>query len=146
MASAISIPQPGHVSIEEAQSETLFSQLKLYDIILGLSKPMALRAAVLLNIPDIISQASGPLTLVEIAAKISASTESPPCIEYLFRLLRFLAAQQVFSEIPHQEDFKQCRYGLTGLSKLLVKGDLRSINHITAASARVCFRRQLCLR
>ncbi|GLJ19223.1 hypothetical protein SUGI_0345370 [Cryptomeria japonica] len=119
---AISIPQPAHISSsEEAQSETLLCQLKLYDIILGLSKPMALRASVLLNIPDIIAQASGSLTLEEIAAHVSASTENPPCIEYLFRLLRFLASHQVFTEIPHQEDFKQCRYGLTGLSKLLVK-------------------------
>nr|BDC79579.1 5-O-methylthujaplicatin/4-O-demethylyatein/ pluviatolide O-methyltransferase [Thujopsis dolabrata var. hondae] len=119
MASAISIPQP-----KKAEPETLLSQLKLYDMILGLSKPMALRAAVLLNIPDIIAEASGSLTLEEIAAQISASTESPPCIEYLFRLMRFLAAQEVFTEIPHQEDFKQCRYGLTGISKLLVKEDL----------------------
>ncbi|XP_057837605.2 (Iso)eugenol O-methyltransferase-like [Cryptomeria japonica] len=119
---AISIPQPTHISSsEEAQPEALLSKLKLYDIMLGSAKPMGLRAAVLLNIPDIIAQASGSLTLEEIAAHISASTESPPHIEYLFRLLRFLASHQIFSEIPHQEDFKQSRYGLTGLSKLLVK-------------------------
>ncbi|GLJ31838.1 hypothetical protein SUGI_0640630 [Cryptomeria japonica] len=110
----VAIPQ---VSEQEAQIE----KLKLYDIMLGAAKPMALRAAVLLNIPDIIAEASGSLTLEEIAACISASTDSPPHIEYLFRLLRFLASQEVFSEIPHQEDFRQTRYGLTGLSKLLVK-------------------------
>lgn len=125
---------------EAHEPESSFlSQLKLYDIILGLSKPMALRAAVLLNIPDIISSHDGSLTLEDIAAHISASNElSPPCIEYLFRLLRFLAAHQVFTEIPHEEDFRQTRYGLTGLSKLLVKENsnyvpllLGSINHIT---------------
>ncbi|GLJ31835.1 hypothetical protein SUGI_0640580 [Cryptomeria japonica] len=110
----VAIPQ---VSEQEAQIE----KLKLYDIMLGAAKPMALRAAVLLNIPDIIAEASGSLTLEEIAASISASTDSPPHIEYLFRLLRFLASQEVFIEIPHQEDFRQTKYGLTGLSKLLVK-------------------------
>ncbi|GLJ31551.1 hypothetical protein SUGI_0633180 [Cryptomeria japonica] len=112
----VAIPQ---VSEQEAQMD----KLKLYDIMLGSAKPMAVRAAVLLNIPDIIAEASGSLTVEEIAAHISESTkeESPPPIEYLFRLLRFLASQEVFIEIPHQEVFRQTRYGLTGVSGLLVK-------------------------
>ncbi|GLJ23497.1 hypothetical protein SUGI_0445230 [Cryptomeria japonica] len=117
----ISIPQSAHVCEQEAQPETLLSQLKLYDLVLSPAKPMALRAAVLLNIPDIIAQASGFITIDEIAAHISASSDRPPCIEYLFRLLRFLASHQIFTEIPHQEDFRQTRYGLIGLSKLFVK-------------------------
>ncbi|XP_057841370.2 (R,S)-reticuline 7-O-methyltransferase-like [Cryptomeria japonica] len=112
----VAIPQ---VSEQEAQMD----KLKLYDIMLGSAKPMAVRAAVLLNIPDIIAEASGSLTVEEIAAHISESTkeESPPPIEYPFRLLRFLASQEVFIEIPHQEVFRQTRYGLTGVSGLLVK-------------------------
>ncbi|XP_057841455.1 (R,S)-reticuline 7-O-methyltransferase-like [Cryptomeria japonica] len=110
----VAIPQ---VSEQEAQVD----KLKLYDIMLGAAKPMAVRAAVLLNIPDIIAEASGSLTVKEIAAHI-AEISSPPHIEYLFRLLRFLASQEVFTEIPHQEDFRQTRFGLTGISKLLVKG------------------------
>jgi caffeic acid 3-O-methyltransferase len=84
---------------------------------------MALKAAVLLNIPDIIATHGGDrsLSVEEIASYIAASTKKPPHMEYLFRLLRCLASYGAFTESRDAGgDFKQYKYGLTNLSKVMV--------------------------
>nr|BDC79578.1 hypothetical plant O-methyltransferase [Thujopsis dolabrata var. hondae] len=101
------------------------AHLQLYEIILSAAKPMALRAAVLLSIPDIIAIHGGdnPLTVEQIASHISIVTNKPAHTEYLFRIMRLLASIGVFTE-ESTVDYggtPQFKYGLTTLSKLLVK-------------------------
>eukprot|EP00253_Pinus_taeda_P002453 PITA_02453 len=108
-------------------------QLQLYDMIFSLVKPLALKAAVNLNIPDIIATHGGgegsSLSVEDIAYHIAASAPcntnmnmKAPHLEYLFRLLRYLASYHVFTETSHAggaAEFKRYRYGLTAISKLL---------------------------
>ena len=103
------------------------AELKLYDIIFSFAQPMALKVAVLLNIPAILSDSDEPLSVPQIASLISSSTgKSPINSDYLARILRFLASHGVFSQTPvHSngpEDVKNAyKYGSTGISKLLVE-------------------------
>ncbi|XP_059073361.1 caffeic acid 3-O-methyltransferase-like [Cryptomeria japonica] len=99
------------------------AHLHLYEMMLSAAKPMALKAAVLLNIPEILATRGreNPLTVDEIAQHISASTKNKvPQREYLFRILRLLAFCGVFTE-DIDEQIKQLKYGLNSVSKLLVK-------------------------
>ncbi|GLJ19167.1 hypothetical protein SUGI_0344210 [Cryptomeria japonica] len=73
---------------------------------------MALQAAVLLNIPDIIGS-ENHLSVEEIA-----STNKPVHIDYLSRIMRRLASIGVFTE-ENTADNRAIKYGPTGLSKLL---------------------------
>ena len=99
------------------------AHLHLYEMILCAAKPMALKAAVLLNIPQIIREK--PLSVDEIAEHISASTETKvPHKEYLFRILKLLASCEIFTE-EVDEQTKQMKYGLNSVSKLLVKEEDR---------------------
>ena len=77
-------------------------ELQLYEMILCAAKPMALKAAVLLNIPDIIAT-RGPLSVEQIASHIAAAnpistSNSHVDVGYLYRILRFLASYDVFTE------------------------------------------------
>eukprot|EP01018_Ginkgo_biloba_P019601 Gb_25040 [translate_table: standard] len=108
---------------------TLDAKHKLYEMILSFAKPMTLKAAVLLNIPDIIaSEGHGAsLSLQQIAAHISPPPQS---MEYLLRILRFLASYDVFTESVHvvRGEEKQWSFGLTAISELLVqKGNQHSL-------------------
>ena len=109
-----------------ASSESpMEAHLQLYEIILSAAKPMALRAAILLDIPDIIAIHGGdnPLSVEQIASHISTSTNKPAHTEYLFRIMRLLASMGIFKEestVDHG-DTTQYKYGLTTLSKFLVK-------------------------
>lgn len=102
-------------------------RFELQELIYSMVKPMVVKAAVLLNIPDIIASHGGEgrsLSLEEIASHIAASTMKPPHLEYLFRLLRCLASYRVFIETRDTGgDIKQYKYGLTSLSEHLVQKD-----------------------
>ncbi|XP_057857630.2 nicotinate N-methyltransferase 1-like [Cryptomeria japonica] len=103
------------------------AHLQLYEIMLSAAKPMALKAAVLLNIPQIIAThgKENPLSVEEIAEHISASTKDKvPQKENLSRILRLLASCGVFTE-DVDEQTKQMKYGLNSVSKLLVKEENR---------------------
>ncbi|GLJ25142.1 hypothetical protein SUGI_0480830 [Cryptomeria japonica] len=109
-----------------ASSESpMEAHLQLYEIILSAAKPMALRAAVLLNIPDIIAihGSENPLSVGQIASHISTSTNKSVHTDYLFRIMRLLASIGVFTEETTVDygGTRQFKYGLTSLSKLLVK-------------------------
>ena len=109
-----------------ASSESsMEAHLALYEITLLAAKPMALRAAILLDIPDIIVIHGGdnPLSVEQIASHFSDSTNKPAHTEYLFRIMRLLASMGIFKEestVDHG-DTTQYKYGLTTLSKFLVK-------------------------
>ncbi|GLJ14673.1 hypothetical protein SUGI_0237740 [Cryptomeria japonica] len=103
------------------------AHLQLYEIMLSAAKPMALKAAVLLNIPQIMAThgRENSLSVVEIAQHISASTKDKvPQKENLSRILRLLASCGVFTE-DVDEQTKQMKYGLNSVSKLLVKEENR---------------------
>ncbi|XP_057873138.2 caffeic acid 3-O-methyltransferase 1-like [Cryptomeria japonica] len=97
------------------------AHLQLYEIFLTAAKPMALQAAVLLNIPDIIGS-QNQLSVEEIASHISASTNKPVHIDYLSRIMRLLASIGVFTE-ETTADNRAFKYGPTGLSKLLANNE-----------------------
>ena len=69
------------------------AHLQLSEIFLSAAKPMALQAAVLLNIPNIIAThgSENHLCVEEIAFHISASTNKPAHIDQLSRIMRLLA-------------------------------------------------------
>ncbi|GLJ19148.1 hypothetical protein SUGI_0343800 [Cryptomeria japonica] len=100
------------------------AHLQLYEIFLTAAKPMALQAAVLLNIPDIIGS-ENQLSMEEIASHISASTNKPVHIDYLSRIMRLLASIGVFTEenTVDNRGIPQLKYGPTGLSKLLANNE-----------------------
>ncbi|XP_059075912.1 caffeic acid 3-O-methyltransferase 2-like [Cryptomeria japonica] len=97
------------------------AKLKLYDMMISLAKPMALRSVALLNIPDIMAthgQETHYLSVEEIASHMSPP---PANLEILCRILRFLASHGVFAESGD-------RFGLNDVSKLLVqKGNEESL-------------------
>ncbi|KAJ7539194.1 hypothetical protein O6H91_11G080700 [Diphasiastrum complanatum] len=83
---------------------------------------MALKAAILLDIPDILARA-GPeatLSLEQIFLKLPSKA---PKTDYLQRILRFLAVKNIFKEtaVDTPSGVKEWRYGLTNASKWLVK-------------------------
>ncbi|GLJ25135.1 hypothetical protein SUGI_0480760 [Cryptomeria japonica] len=110
-----------------SSKSSMEAHLELYEIILSAAKPMALQAAVLLNIPDIIAMhgIENPLSVDQIASHIFTSTNKPAHTEYLFRIMRLLASIGVFTEETTVDygGTPLFKYGLTGLSKLLVKND-----------------------
>ncbi|GLJ15169.1 hypothetical protein SUGI_0248030 [Cryptomeria japonica] len=103
------------------------AHLHLYELMFSAAKPMALKAAVLLNIPQIMAThgRENPLCVDDIAEHISASTKSKAVHkEYLFRILRLLTSCGVFTD-EADEETKQMKYGLNSVSKLLVKEENR---------------------
>jgi len=124
-------------------------QLQLHDMIFCLAKPLALKAAVLLNIPDIIATHGGgegsSLSVEDIAFHIAASAPTMnmklPNLEYLFRLLRYLASYHVFTETSdagRAVEFKRYRYGLTAVSKLLmVENEYSCVPLVLAATSKI---------
>eukprot|EP00253_Pinus_taeda_P018538 PITA_18538 len=107
-------------------------ELQLYEMIWSSVKPLALRAAVLLNIPGIIATQGngGALSVEQIASHIAAANSSSASnshlnVGYLYRILRLLASYGVFTEQQAYDDADtmKIKYGLTGISKLLVQGE-----------------------
>uniref|UniRef100_A0A0D6QSW5 O-methyltransferase domain-containing protein n=1 Tax=Araucaria cunninghamii TaxID=56994 RepID=A0A0D6QSW5_ARACU len=118
--------------------EELSAHLEINEIMLSTAKPMALKAAVLLNVPDIIAiHGNGnALSVEQIASFISFSTNKPAHEENLFRILKFLASIGVFTEEKEEgskeivsvaagsnSQYRKYKYGLTNLSRILVKKD-----------------------
>nr|AIY62319.1 caffeic acid O-methyl transferase [Pinus radiata] len=120
--------------IDSSPESAATQELQLYEMIFSAVKPLALKAAVLLNIPDIIATRGneGPLSAEQIAFHIAAANSSSTSnshvdVGYLYRILRFLASYGVFSEQEEADqaddaDTKKIKFGLTGISKLLVQG------------------------
>jgi hypothetical protein len=119
----------GGQQINSSRESAATHELQLYEMILCAAKPMALKATVLLNIPDIIAT-RGPLSVEQIASHIAAAnptstSNSHVDVGYLYRILRFLASYGVFTEQGEADqaddaDTKKIKYGLTAISKLLV--------------------------
>ncbi|KAJ7279243.1 hypothetical protein O6H91_11G083800 [Diphasiastrum complanatum] len=100
----------------------LEGQLTIWNSIFAFASSMALKAAILLDIPDILARA-GPeatLSLEQISAKLPSKA---PKTDYLQRILRFLAVKNIFKEtaVDTPSGVEEWRYGLTNASKWLVK-------------------------
>ncbi|KAH9304077.1 hypothetical protein KI387_008481, partial [Taxus chinensis] len=104
--------------------------VKLYDMMVATTKPMALKSVVLLRIPDIIAtygyvsddgETSKSLSVKEIASHISLP---PPNMYTLSIILRFLASNDVFSKTRYHT-----RYGLNPISKFLMQEQEKIKNH-----------------
>eukprot|EP00253_Pinus_taeda_P015683 PITA_15683 len=120
--------------IDSSRESAATQELQLYEMIFSAVKPLALKAAVLLNIPDIIATRGngGPLSAEQIAFHIAAANSSSTGnshldVGYLYRILRFLASYGIFAEQEEADQAddaatKKIKFGLTGLSKLLVHG------------------------
>ncbi|KAJ7538864.1 hypothetical protein O6H91_11G066100 [Diphasiastrum complanatum] len=109
-------------SVSDIDEYALEGQLIIWNTIFAFASSMALKVAILLDIPDILARAGPEATLS--SEQISAELPSKePKADYLKRILRFLAVKKIFSETAVENSFgvKEWRYGLTNASKWLVK-------------------------
>lgn len=99
------------------------------------SYPEAFKAALDLNIPDILYAAgeAEPLTPHQIADRLPR--KSPDAPELLHRILRLLAHHGVFSQTPASDPLST-RYGLNAVSKYLVTGSEFDLKPWVRASGR----------
>eukprot|EP01018_Ginkgo_biloba_P013964 Gb_33953 [translate_table: standard] len=102
---------------------------RAWKIIFSMMPPMILQSAVRLKVPDIISRA-GPgaaLSAQDIAAQLTAATQSPCNIDILSRILAYLSSIGIFAQkiIDHVDDTasgrtagtREIRYALTDMTK-----------------------------
>ncbi|KAJ7538870.1 hypothetical protein O6H91_11G066700 [Diphasiastrum complanatum] len=109
-------------SVSDIDEYALEGQLIIWNTIFAFASSMALKVAILLDIPDILARAGPEATLS--SEQISAELPSKEAkADYLKRILRFLAVKKIFSETAVENSFgvKEWRYGLTNASKWLVK-------------------------
>ncbi|KAJ7525164.1 hypothetical protein O6H91_17G039600 [Diphasiastrum complanatum] len=100
-------------------------RLKLLELASSIAVPMALRAAIILDVFEIINKASPrePISAKDVIVHIPANTTKS--IDYLDRILKLLATREILSEtIVEVDGKKESRYGLTPLSKYLIKDEM----------------------
>nr|ABK22503.1 unknown [Picea sitchensis] len=108
----------------ESEEEELLGQIHAWNCTFAFVESLAVKCAILLEIPDMIAR-EGPratLSLNEIAARLPRESPDVSCV---FRIMRFLVAKGVFraSVVKSSEDggSYETRYGLTPVSKWFVK-------------------------
>eukprot|EP01018_Ginkgo_biloba_P025350 Gb_07385 [translate_table: standard] len=116
-------------SLFENEEEELRGHAQVWKYVLAFVDSMAVRCAVLLGIPDMISREGhhATLSLSEISEKLPTKSPDVGC---LFRLLRFLVSKNVFSAksvVRADNGICETRYGLTPVSKWLVT-ESRDVN------------------
>jgi hypothetical protein len=102
---------------EYKASELFQAQANLYNQIFSFMRPMSIKWAVELGIPDIIHNHGQPITLPELVAALRIPESKATCVHSIMRLL---AHNKVFT-IVNIDDNKEA-YTLAPTSKLLVKG------------------------
>ncbi|WVY96226.1 hypothetical protein V8G54_028377 [Vigna mungo] len=106
-------------SIENQEAIDLFEgQNILYMQIFGHLKPLCLKWAVQLGIPDIIHNHGKPITLSHLVSTLQIP---PSKTAFVQRLMHFLAHNEIF-DIHHSQEDHEVAYALTSASKLLVNG------------------------
>lgn len=100
-----------------SETELFQGQALLYMQIFGYLRPMCLKWAVQLGIPDIIYKHGKPITLSELVSTLHVP---PTKASFVQRFMRFLAHNGIFAIHENQEEHEA--YALTPASKLLVKG------------------------
>eukprot|EP01018_Ginkgo_biloba_P029804 Gb_40972 [translate_table: standard] len=101
--------------IHVRDQEDMEGFIELWKRMFGFMDSLGLRWAVEMGIPDIISK-SGPQSAQQIASHLPSES---PQIDFISRILRFLAMRGVFTETVGEEE-KEIRYGLTPISKWLL--------------------------
>ncbi|KAI3889085.1 hypothetical protein MKW92_051090 [Papaver armeniacum] len=104
----------------EEEKERLKGQVEIWEHMFAFVDSMALKCAVELGIPDIISSHGRPVTTSEIINNLPATTSSSsPNADYLTRVMRLLVRKRIFSSHIDQET-NQIYYDLTPSSKWLL--------------------------
>ncbi|KAJ3695246.1 hypothetical protein LUZ60_000623 [Juncus effusus] len=95
--------------------DMLQAQAELYSLIFSFYKPMALKCAVELGIPDAIHNHGQPMSLTNLQAALSLPPSKQP---HLHRLMRMLTHMGFFGE-KSTRDGDEVAYDLTSISKLV---------------------------
>ncbi|KAJ9563055.1 hypothetical protein OSB04_008215 [Centaurea solstitialis] len=112
------------MSIETKEEDNLGLAKCLQHIYASLDG-VAIRCALELNIPDIINDHDGPVTLAQIAHGINSPSLN---VDGLSRLMAFLVHKQIFDQVHHdQPETNEPLYNLNPCSKWLVKDPNTSI-------------------
>ncbi|KAJ1375469.1 Winged helix-like DNA-binding domain superfamily [Sesbania bispinosa] len=98
-------------------SELFQAQAHLYDHILSFLKPMSIKWAVDLDIPNIIHNHAQPITLPQLVSALQIPQTKAELVQHLMRLL----VHNNFFTIIKMDDNNEA-YALTPTSELLVKG------------------------
>lgn len=102
-------------------SELIQAQAHLYHNILSFLKPMSIKWAIDLGIPDIIHNHGQPITLPELVSALQVPKAKAPCVHSLMRLLTH---NNFFTVVKIDDNKKEGQeaYALSPASELLVKG------------------------
>ncbi|XP_062105909.1 trans-resveratrol di-O-methyltransferase-like [Humulus lupulus] len=103
---------------EVSSSELLQAQELVFNCSLSFIKPMSLKCAIDLGIPDIIHNHGQPITLSNL---ISSLPIHPSKAHFIHRLMRILVHFGFFSTQPQEEKKEEETYSLTLASRLLLK-------------------------
>ncbi|PON31619.1 O-methyltransferase COMT-type [Parasponia andersonii] len=114
---------------EVSSSELLQAQELIWSCSLNFIKPMSLKCAIELGIPDIIHNHGQPITLSELISSLPIHPSKAHCISRLMRILvhfGFFSTHQNVDKIDGQRQ-EADTYSLTPASRLLLKdGPLRA--------------------
>ncbi|KAK9091530.1 hypothetical protein Sjap_024707 [Stephania japonica] len=107
------------------ENETIKAQVQLWKYMIGFTETIVLRTAVQLGIPDLIHDHGGPMTLHEIAAKLSFEDDlgEPVNLDRLNQTMRFMVHMNLFTAdhvVYDDTTAGETKYGLTPISKLLL--------------------------
>lgn len=120
------------MSNEVSANELLQAHELIWSCSISFIKPMSLKCAVELGIPDIINNHGQPITLSNLISAIHIHPSKTHCIYRLMRILvhfGFFATTRKVAMVDHeqQQDDKEEEYSLTLASRLLLKdGPLRA--------------------
>ncbi|KAJ7551282.1 hypothetical protein O6H91_06G009400 [Diphasiastrum complanatum] len=115
--------------VEEKEAEPTkvqnLERMKVLELGTLSTVPMALRAAIILDVFEIINKVSPtePISAKDIVAHIPTTTTKSAV--YLDRILKLLASREILSDtIVEVDGKKESRYGLTPLCKYLIKDEM----------------------
>ncbi|KAM7251018.1 hypothetical protein ACFE04_022901 [Oxalis oulophora] len=107
---------------EENLSDLLEAQVRVYADCFSYIKPMSIKCALELGIPEIIHNHGQPMTLSELVSALPINSERSPCIGRLMRLLiHFGVFGQQKITIKNPEQVLEDGYVLTDTSRLLLE-------------------------
>ncbi|EXB54965.1 Tabersonine 16-O-methyltransferase [Morus notabilis] len=113
------------VGDEVSANELLQAHGLIWNCSLNFIKPMSLKCAVELGIPDIINNHGQPITLSKLISSLPIHSSKAHCIYRLMRILvhsGFFATQKVDNKIDEgEEEEEEEAYSLTIASRLLLK-------------------------
>ncbi|KAJ8634016.1 hypothetical protein MRB53_027352 [Persea americana] len=103
-----------------AMDEEIQGQAQIWKHIYGFAESLTLKCAIELGVPDILHKHGKPMTLSEIADKLTIPS---PNMDRFHRIMRFLVHMKLFTVI----DGPEMKYALTPASKLLVRAEEKNL-------------------